>query len=244
VFGIKSNEVQYEKALRLADYWPDTSIKNKFFNKLHGLRRYLCGPKKSYITQDDPTGFYESVFELPDTQSFIFKGNWVNEKYFSCVKDEIISDFRFPVLTEENNLKYAELIKNSTSVSVHIRKGDYINSQMLNLTIDYYKKAKIELENRISKPQYFIFTDDFDAVEEYIELFPGAILIENNTGEKSFRDMQMMSLCDHNIIANSTFSFWGAYLNLNEQKVVIGPSKAKYDFKNPFACEDWIVLEV
>lgn len=242
IFGIEIKETQLSKVLQLADYWPDTKIKYKIMNKIHNIRRYIFGIKESHITQDDPTGYYDNVFRLNNVKSYLFRGNWVNEKYFESVRDILLADFKFPLITEEHNLWYLEKISNCESVSVHIRKGDYVNSAMLNMPVNYYKRAKIELEKRVYNPHYFIFTDDKAEVEEYIGVFDKYTIIEGNDKENSYRDMQLMSLCKHNIIANSTFSFWGAYLNLNRDKVVIAPNKAKYDFKNPFASKDWIII--
>lgn len=242
IFGIPRNEVQLVYSLRLADYWPDTKLYYKVMNKIHNLRRHIFGIKPSHIKQDDPTGFYKSVFELEDSKSYLLCGNWVNEKYFENVKEEVIKDFQFPPITDEHNMEYLNQIQESESVSVHIRKGDYIGSAMINLGVDYYKLAKKELELRVKNPKYFIFTDDKNAISEYLELFDEYVIVEGNSGNQSFRDMQLMSNCKHNIIPNSTFSFWGAYLNKNPEKVVIAPSKAKHDFRHPFACADWTVI--
>ena len=116
-------------------------------------------------------------------------------------------------------MKYVYEIENSNSVSVHIRKGDYINSKMINLTIDYYKIAKSIIESKINNPKYLIFTDDKEAISDYLKIFGNSlVIVEGNQGNKNYRDMQLMSMCKHNIIANSTFSFWGAYLNKNSKK--------------------------
>ena len=242
IFGIKRDEVQLAKALRLADYWPNTKFSYRVMNRIHGLRRYLFGPKGSHIRQDDPTAFYKEVFELSTLKSYILCGNWVNEQYFKEYRREILEDFKFPPFSDQNNIDYSSKILNSESVSVHIRKGDYIGSGMINLPVDYYRLAKNEIEKRVKSPHYFIFADDKTAISEYLVLFENYTIVEGNTGDQSFRDMQLMSNCKHNIIANSTFSFWGAYLNQNTQKIVVAPDKAKWDFRNPFACEEWMLV--
>lgn len=242
VFGIETNECSKREALILSDYCPRQEKKYRIANLFYGFRRYVFGIKDSYITQDDPTCYYSEVFNLSELKSYILKGNWVNEKYFSAYREELLSDFKFPEITESANVNYVKQINNSNSVSVHIRKGDYINSGMLNLTIEYYDMAKKIIEERIENPEYFIFTDDKNAISEYLKLFDHYTVIEGNKGEQSFRDMQLMSLCKHNIIPNSTFSFWGAYLNKNPDKIVVAPDRAKSDFKNPFACKGWNII--
>lgn len=243
VFGIDADECSKRETLILADYCPRQEYKYRLANVFYGFRRYVCGVKDSFITQDDPTCYYKGVYDLSELKSYIFKGNWVNEKYFDAVKEEVISAFSFPEITDDSNLFYKKRIESCESVSVHIRRGDYINSGMLNLPIEYYSRAKEIIENKISKPHYYIFTDDKDGIAEYLNLFnENYTIVVGNKKENSFRDMQLMSLCKHNIIPNSTFSFWGAYLNKNPNKIVIAPNKAKYDFKNPFACNDWMVI--
>lgn len=242
VFGIQSKEAQLAKVLRLADYWPNVKLSYKVMNKIHALRRYLFGKKMSHISEDDPTAYYPEVFSLSTLQSYLFCGNWVNEQYFHDCKMSLIKDFTFPELTDERNMQFASLMRRSESVSVHIRKGDYVNSPMLNLSIGYYKLAKKKIEEKIDNPQYFIFTDDKNAIEEYLALFENGIVVTGNFGKQSFKDMQLMSICKNNIIANSTFSFWGAYLNKNSDKLVVAPNKAKFDFRNPFACPEWTII--
>lgn len=242
VFGIEMDECSKRSALLLSDYCPLYEKKYWIMNRLHGIRRYLIGTKDSYISQDDPTCYYDEVFHLSELKSYIFKGNWVNERYFYDCIEELKQDFVFPRIEDAKNQRYVEKIKNSESVSVHIRKGDYVDSLMLNLSVNYYKTAKKELEKKVINPKYFIFTDDVDAIKDYLDVFENHIIVEGNSGEESFRDMQLMSLCKHNIIANSTFSFWGAFLNNNPNKVVIAPSKAKFDFKNPFALKEWNII--
>lgn len=244
VFGIVPDECSKRNALLLSDHFPLYETKYWLLNRLQGVRRYLVGVKDSYISQDDPTCFYEEVFHLSELKSYIFDGNWVNELYFSNCKEDLLHDFKFPIVEDEQNKRYIKKIIDSQSVSVHIRKGDYVNSKMLNLTVDYYRMAKKEIEKKVVNPRYFIFTDaqNTQDIKNYLDIFENYLIIEGNSGKKSFRDMQLMSLCKHNIIANSTFSFWGAFLNKNENKVVIAPDKAKSDFKNPFSLKEWKII--
>lgn len=242
IFGIHPNEVKLNEALKLSEKWPDTKWKYRVGGMIQKIRKVIVGPKESYIEQDDPTGYYSSVFELNDIKSYIFNGNWVNERYFCNIRSEILEAFTFPELLDEKNRNIREMMQKSESVSVHIRKGDYINSKMLNLDLNYYILAKQKIEKKIKNPRYFLFTDEKDKIEEYKKIFENAIVVEGNSGNNSFKDMQLMSYCKHNIIANSTFSFWGAYLNDNPKKIVVAPDKAKYDFRHPFACSDWCII--
>ena len=242
VFKIKTDECSLRNAMILSDYCPKHTHKYWLINKFYGLRRYLLGIKDSFITQDDPTCYYDEVFHLSELKSYLFRGNWVNVKYFQDYSDEIATIFTFPELQGEKNLHYAEEMQNSNSVAVHIRRTDYKNSGMINLFPEYYKRAKQIIEEKVQNPKYYIFSDDLEDISDYLVFFDDFTLVSGNTGKESFRDMQLMSLCKHNIIPNSTFSFWGAFLNKNPDKIVIAPDKAHVKFRNPFACPEWTII--
>jgi len=160
------------------------------------------------------------------------------------IADALIQEFLFPALAEAHNLEYLDNMCGCNSVSVHIRKGDYMQSAMFNLKPSYYAEAKNIIEERVPDVKYFIFTDDKEAIDEYINIFEDSVVVEGNIMENAYKDMQLMSYCKHNIIANSTFSFWGAYLNGNPRKVVVAPSKVHKDFAFPIACSDWLLVDV
>ncbi len=173
----------------------------------------------------------------------MFKGNWINEKYFQEYRDELMNIFTFPPFDDDQNRLYMNEILAANSVSIHIRRGDYLQSPLYTLGIKYIQTAVQIINQKVNTPKYFVFTDDPEYVSKHFSFIDNMTVINGNKGKKSFRDMQLMSLCKHNIIANSTFSFWGAYLNRNTDKIVIAPRKAANKLKNPFACNDWIKIE-
>jgi len=117
------------------------------------------------------------------------------------------------------------MIKNLKSVSIHIRRGDYITNKTgpKFIGLDYYIKAIRTIENKVKNPTYFIFSDDIVWGKQYLKLKNISYFVDNNHGKDSYKDMQLMSLCKHNIVANSTFSWWGSWLNTNKNKVIIKP---------------------
>lgn len=242
VFGIEREECVHAEALILADYFPQHLKRYIPINFLHKIRRVLFGNKKTFIVQEDATVFYPEVYQLNPLFSYMFRGAWVNERYFQDYKEALIKIFSFPPINEKTNQRYADEIMKTESVSLHIRRGDYLNSPLYTLDVKYVKSAIQCLEKKIDNPKYFIFTDDTTYVSRNYSFLQNAIVVTGNQGKRSFRDMQLMSLCKHNIIANSTFSFWGAYLNQNPNKIVIAPAKAADKLKNPFACSDWIKI--
>ncbi|RYE17794.1 MAG: alpha-1,2-fucosyltransferase, partial [Sphingobacteriaceae bacterium] len=135
----------------------------------------------------------------------------------------IRSDFNFPNLTSDTNIKLLTRIQNTDSVSIHIRRGDYLSSAIhLPTSLSYYEKAIAVINSKVTKPDFFIFSDDIEWCKSQLNI-QNATYINHNIGKQSFIDMQLMSNCKHNIIANSSFSWWGAWLNKNERKITISP---------------------
>lgn len=172
--------------------------------------------------QDWQWMYYKEVNEI---KFGFLKGYWQSEKYFSGIQDTIREKFTFPVLQDDRNKVTLEKINNSNSVSVHIRRGDYItDGRSCSLGMDYYINAIALMNEKITEPVYFIFSDDMQWVKENIKE-SRVYFIDWNKGKDSYIDMQLMSCCKHNIIANSSFSWWGAWLNKNPGKQVITPNK-------------------
>lgn len=244
VFGIKRDECAHAESLILADYFPKYIKKYIPINFCHKIRRVLCGVKKSFIMQEDATVFYPEVYQLNPLYSYMLRGNWINEKYFEEYKDDLLRIFTFPPFVDEQNQTYMNEITTSESVSIHIRRGDYLQSPLYSLGEKYIQTAIEIINQNINLPKYFVFTDDAQYVAKHFSFIENMTIIHGNSGKNNFRDMHLMSLCKHNIIANSTFSFWGAYLNQNKSKIVIAPKKAADKLANPFACDDWIKVEV
>lgn len=152
-------------------------------------------------------------------KSAYLKGYWQSEKYFKGVEDIIRADFTLKNPLSTTAQKYKDKIISKNAVSIHIRRGDYVGNAIYDLDlIPYYKKTIEHIEKLVENPDFFIFTDD----EEYaLKYFADFNLVE---GLKPHEDMHLMSLCKHNIIANSSFSWWGAWLNDNPEKIVIAPN--------------------
>lgn len=165
-------------------------------------------------------------------ESFI-SGNWQSPLYFQSYESIIREDFKFPMLSSLNNIMLLKKIKNTNSVSIHIRRGDYLNSQTHKThgicSMEYYSRATSYISETQSDPVFFIFSDDIKWVKANLSLEFETYYVSENKDENSYIDMQLMSECKHNIIANSSFSWWGAWLNSNPSKIVISP---KHWFKN------------
>jgi hypothetical protein len=160
-----------------------------------------------------------------------YYGGWHSELYYKDEVNQIRKVFSFDSFVNLNsyNFNILDLINRTNSVSVHVRRGDYMNTHIINLfgnicNLDYYKSAIIEIEKRVIKPHYFIFSNDMSWVKSNIKL-ENVTFVEGNEGVNSWIDLYLMSKCKNHINANSTFSWWGAWLNNNNNKIVVCPSK-------------------
>ncbi len=242
VFGIHMDLCQLEDVAKYSERCPKGITGYRLLNCLYSLRRCIIGQKTSYIRQENAVIYYPEVFQLNPLYSYYFKGVWANENYFSDIKTSLLKDFLFTGELSEINKELADMIKNTDSVSIHLRAGDYIQYSYDICDGQYYKKAIEYIKTKIKDPTFFVFSDDIILAKNILNFDISMCFIDNNVEENSFRDMQLMSLCKHNIIANSTFSFWGAYLNGNENKIVIAPQKLAGDCIYPYKCENWILF--
>jgi len=155
-------------------------------------------------------------------------GYWQSDKYFN--RNIIKNDFGFKIEQNDTNKLISDNIKNCNSVSVHIRRGDYVYNKLTNkvhgtCNQDYYNDAISLILDKVREPSFFIFSDDIQWVKNNLQLPHSSIFIDNNTVDTNYEDMRLMSHCKHNIIANSSFSWWGAWLNNKYNKIVITPKK-------------------
>ncbi|RYZ82426.1 MAG: alpha-1,2-fucosyltransferase [Proteobacteria bacterium] len=170
--------------------------------------------------------FDHSLFET-NPECFI-DGYFQSYKYFEGVNDIILQEFQPKEAPDEVNHHLIRVMQVANSVSLHIRRGDYISSAEANKVhgicgLEYYRAAVENLQSRLVDPQYFVFSDDIAWAKENLDLGAGATFVQHNAGSKSYWDLVLMSHCKHNIIANSTFSWWGAWLNQNPDKIVYAP---------------------
>lgn len=186
---------------------------------------------------------------LLDVTGGIMYGYFQNFRFAQRVEKELRKDFEFETNNDEKLIKILNMIQEKNCVSVHIRRGDYITERNQAVyggicTSQYYDKAMKLMKDKVLSCVFCFFSDDIEWVREYFKI-PDAIYIESGMFEdyQDWYDMYLMSQCKHNIIANSTFSWWGAWLNPNRDKIVIGPRKLVNicSFKDIYP-EDWITI--
>ena len=153
-----------------------------------------------------------------------------------------MDEFKFPNFVDDRNINIANKMREEESVSIHIRRNEYVTNNLSVVSDRYYKQAIDIINHRVNDPHYYVFSDDLDYCQNLLAGMEHT-LIDWNRKNQSFRDMQLMTYCKHNIIANSTFSFWGAYLGTNEDKMVIAPNLSWGNLKHPFARGCWMILD-
>jgi uncharacterized protein (DUF1499 family) len=178
----------------------------------------------SYLQEKENTVFDETIYNQEG--NIYLDGFWQNEKYIIDIRKELIQDF-----TPKNNRsieaqKYLNNINKTNSISLHVRRGDYVSNQHTNnvhgvCDINYYKRAIDYIKNEIENPIFYIFSDDIIWCKENFSFLKEKVFIDKT--ENLIDDLELMMHCKHNIIANSSFSWWGAWLNTNKQKIVISP---------------------
>lgn len=216
IFSININEPDYALVDEIKKAAASTSIWSKIYRKLKLPTRY---------TVQNDFNYNPKYCNFANTQTKYLEGYWQSEKYFSDYADVIRNDFTFPDIDNSNEL-YVTKIQQTNAVSVHIRMGDYVNHPLHGgiCTLEYYTQAIEIIKSKIANPMYFVFSNDIEWCKQNLEM-SNAVYVTGNVDENSYRDMQLMSMCKHNVIANSSFSWWGAWLNNNPNKVVIAPSK-------------------
>ncbi|MBN1683770.1 MAG: alpha-1,2-fucosyltransferase [Tissierellales bacterium] len=243
VFGVEKNTCSNYEAVKFGEFIPNYIKFYRIINILNYLRRIISGYKKSYINQINPSKYMASVYNLDSQKSFLLDGYWQNPRYYNHLKDELMKDFQFENIDRKDNEMENEIIS-SNSVSLHIRRGDYLKIGFPVLTSEYYSKAIEIIMANVENPKFFIFSDDPIYAEDEFSYLNNYKVVKQNKAEASYMDMYLMTKCKHNIIANSSFSFWGAYLNTNSSKIVVAPNKIIKEHSDGFSLDEWEIIKV
>jgi len=225
---------EHEK-VNITDIFPNVkldpavpTIVNKFVFKvkiINKICRKLNIYKEGYFKEPRFT-YNDEVFKLRGEH--YLEGFWQTEKYFSNIAAEIRAAFLFPPYSSQINIDMDKTLKFGNSVAIHVRKaaGYYENSRDKTCDVNYYKRAVEYIKQHVQNPEFYVFSDNHEWVKENLTDFEYKVIDWNpSAGPENYLDMQLMASCKHNIIANSSYSWWGAWLNNNKDKIVIGPEK-------------------
>ncbi len=192
--------------------------------------------------------FDPEMLQAPD--DVYLMGSWISEKYFKDIEDIIRKEFTIKTAQTGKNKEIAEMILNTESVSLHVRRGDYVtgpsNPELYDICkLDYYARYIEYIGDRIKSPHFFVFSDDVLWVKENLKSSFPLNFVNHNDDSTDYEDMRLISQCKHNIIANSSFSWWGAWLNTNLQKIVCAPREfvriCNFDNKD-IVPDEWVKL--
>lgn len=246
----EKNQLDIFKKIRYqrADREESERLGNCKWTVYNRICRKLKHPTKRSHYMEKPD---DSLLSLSELDGCYLDGFWQSERYFIDIREKILQEFEFPSLTDGDNIKCLERIQSNNSVSIHIRRGDYVSSKYMGTyggicTPDYYQKAVQYIESRVENARYFVFTDDPDWVLNNF-VFPehSECVTHNISSTTSYVDMYLMSQCKHNIIANSSYSWWGAWLNQNAEKIVVMPGKwTNHHDNKDIVCKDWICIDL
>ncbi len=212
-------------------------------------KNYFIARSIRFLNNRNPLGGWKILYEknllydqrvyAPWDKKYLI-GYWQSEKYFLNIRDILYKEFTLKYPLERKNMAVAEIMHKTNSVSVHFRRLHGISDGVVTaahseiyggaLTLDYYQNALKYISERITDLHIFVFSDHPEWARNNVNLPFPTYFVDHNDDEHSYEDLRLMSLCKHNIIANSSFSWWGAWLNSNIDKIVIAPKRW---FRNP-----------
>jgi len=154
-------------------------------------------------------------------------GWWQNEGYFSDIRDILYDEFK-PKKTSAYTNALLKQMDGEEAISIHVRRGDYVSNKHANkehglAPKDYYESAIKLLGGKVKNPRFYVFSDDLEWCRKNLNLGKDAVFVDGNGADRAYEDIYLMQHCRHNIVANSSFSWWGAWLNDNPDKIVIAP---------------------
>ena len=234
--GLGNQMFQYAFLLNLKQHYP-SSLVNAYLKTVYGdSTHYGYELNKVFnikldeqenlenfnLIKEHSEVFMPQLFSLDTFHNWIIKGFWGNKKYFMPVESELRRDFTFSAKLYEEYETLINKMKNESSVSVHIRRGDFLTGHIQKEPLSYYEDAIEYMNKRLENPVFYFFSDDMAYTKQKFAHLPHKVFVENNREEESYKDMFLISQCQNHILnGNSTFSFWGAWLNPSKEKIVL-----------------------
>lgn len=218
-FPIAATIATVEELAAIGAPAPPRSLLNRVLRRLRPAMRHYREPHYHY----DPS--------FPATLAPVFlDGYWQSERYFVDIAEMLRRELTPRDPLEPENAEIAEQIDALEAVSVHVRRGDYVTNATTNAyhgtcSLEYYRAAFALVRDRVPAAHVFVFSDDTKWTRANLAFDAPTTYVSVNPADRGFRDMQLMSRCRHHVIANSSFSWWGAWLNPRPDKMVIAPGR-------------------
>jgi hypothetical protein len=218
------------------------------------LRNALDLPRPYYLRHEivEPSGrasvFDSRVCTRTFTGSLSVRGFWQSEKYFKPIEPELRSELTWRSTLPREDAELAEKIEQTASVAVHVRGGDYAGNPAATpgtLPRSYYDAALQALSGRVRNPHLFVFSDSVPRARELLGIAQQRMYVAHTNAAEGQRDLRLMALCRHHIVANSTLSWWGAWLGKKSGQLVVAPRKYWQNVDRPtpdLYPEDWLLI--
>ena len=192
-------------------------------------RTYVDSPhSKQTMIRERTMDFDPEILQISgDTY---LSGYWQSEKYFKDIEEVIQKEFTVITPPDPKNIMIANEIRETEAVCIHVRRGDYVSDPKANrliglCSLDYYHRSIDYIMSKVEKPHFYIFSDDPNWSQQHITIDAPTTYVRNNPSDRNYEDLRLMTYCRHFIIANSSFSWWGAWLSSNRQKIVVAPAQ-------------------
>ncbi len=233
IFGGKFEMATATDVAAVLGRWKSSPLLKYFLSKPMGQ----AFRSSTYISE--PHFQYWPGLRQTNTSAYM-SGYWQSERYFLDCAQAIRDDFSFKPYMTSQNAALADQIRQSNAVSLHVRRGDYVTSPITAAhhgvcSVAYYQNAIQHIVDKVGQVVLYIFSDDTEWVRDNLKVNAPCVYVDQNRGPASYVDMQLMSLCKHHIIANSSFSWWGAWLNPSAEKIVVAPANW---FAKPMPTQD------
>jgi hypothetical protein len=240
-FNIQAKIASSEEVDRLRNFSNNPHLRKMF----ETYQKYLNKYKRRVIKEWTKTSFDPNILMAPKHCYLI--GYWQSEMYFRKIAQSIREDFTLKeTLSTSDQILVNEIRRNTNSVSVHIRRGDYCSGNTGHWvgTLEYYQRAIQYIKSQISSPHFYFFSDDIGWVKDNFPQTGQEIFIEPRLESKSYLDMFLIMQCKHHINANSSFSWWGAWIGEQDKSIVIVPNRWFKDrpFPEDRVPERWLRL--
>jgi len=221
------------------------------------LRKALKLPVKKiqnphFYNEPDYSSFKPEIFEL-EPEKYLF-GYFNSYKYFQSIRNILLEEFTPKWELSPDAKDAINLIENTNSVSIHFRRGDYISDPGVKKSVEgiitekYYQNTINYIAEKIENPHFFMFSNDMDWVKQNFKIPYKVTYIDFNSPQRGYEDLWIMSRCKHNITAGgSTFSWWAAYLNPHEEKIVTRTknmnNESRYNYTEDYFPHEWKIIE-
>ncbi len=205
------------------------------------IQKYAPSPFTKFLQQKILRQFYIGWQpQLITSQKKYFEGYWQSYLYLDPIKDKLLQEITLLNQFTDYYQNISEQIKNTTSVAIHIRRGDFAENKKIKsihqtINLNYYHQALKIINSKVTNPIVFVFSDDIAWVKKNLSTKGQTIYVSPEKNSEATQELILMSQCQHQIISNSTFSWWAAYLNQNPNKIVIAPKKWNNRYQRHYA---------